>query len=77
MLVLDEYITFLDRKITTRLSLAVALIDEYTGKQPIGYVRVFVQDQNLKAFKNRSGYYLFFDLPAPTLLVSNIYLVRG
>ena len=63
MLALDEYITFLDRKITTRLSLAVALIDGYTGKQPIGYVKIFIKDQNLKAFKNRSGYYLFFNLP--------------
>lgn len=63
MLVLDEYITFLDRKITTRLSLAVVLIDEYTGKQPIGYVRVSIKDQNLKAIKNRSGYCLFLNLP--------------
>lgn len=77
MLVLDEYITFLDGKITKGLSLAVALIDKCTGKQPIGYVRVFIQDQNLKAIKNRSEYYLFFDLLHGTYSVqtkSNYYL---
>lgn len=63
MITLDEYVILIDRKITIRLSLAIALIDEYTGKQPIGYIRVFIKGKNLEAAKNRSGYYLFDHLP--------------
>ena len=70
MIAINEYIAFLDRKIATRLSLAVALIDEYTGKQPIGSVKVFIKDHNLKPIKNHSGYYLFLNLP------DNEYKVR-
>jgi hypothetical protein len=62
MRTLDKYILFADRKNPIRLSFAVALIDEYTGKRPIGDVRVFIQDQNLKALKNLSGYFFFLDL---------------
>ena len=60
---LDEYIKSLDREITARLSLAVALIDGYTGKQPIGDVNVFIEKQNFRAVRNRGGYHLFLNLP--------------
>jgi hypothetical protein len=49
--------------ITTTLSLAVSLQDDYTGNQPIGGVKVFLEGQDLKSVKNPSGYYLFPDLP--------------
>jgi len=58
----DEYLIFLDEKIATSVSLAVISIDEYTGKQPIGYVNVFIKSQNLKAIENRSGHYIFLNL---------------
>ncbi len=63
MTTLDERITVLDRKITTRLSLVVALTDNYTGKQPIGDVKVLFEGHQLEAIKNHSGYYLFLNLP--------------
>ena len=50
-------------KLTTKLSLAVSLIDDYTGKQPIGRVKVFLAGEDLESVKNPSGYYLFLDLP--------------
>jgi hypothetical protein len=49
--------------ITTTLSLAVSLKDDYTGNQPIGWVKVLLAGQDLKSVKNPSGYYLFLDLP--------------
>lgn len=48
--------------ITTTLSLAVSLQDDYTGNQPIGRVKVFLEGRDLKSVKNPSGYYLFLDL---------------
>jgi hypothetical protein len=64
------YHVYPDQKITTRLSLAVSLVDDYTGKQPIGGVKVFLKEKEedlkekeIKSVKNRSGYYLFLDLP--------------
>lgn len=70
MAVLYGYKVYPDQTFTTRLSLAVSLIDEYTGKQPIGPVKVYLEGQELKHVKNRSGYYLFLDLPG------NEYQVR-
>jgi hypothetical protein len=43
--------------------MAVFLVDDYTGNQPIGGVKVFLEGQDLKSVKNPSGYYLFLDLP--------------
>jgi hypothetical protein len=48
--------------ITTTLSVAVSLQDDYTGNQPIGKVKVFLAGRELKSVKNPSGYYLFLDL---------------
>lgn len=47
---------------SSRLSLAVGLRDDFTGRQPIGEVRLAVSDR--EGIKNPSGYYLFLDLPA-------------
>lgn len=55
----------LDRRITTRLSLAVLLTDDFTQKKEItGKVRVSIPSLKLKAVMNPSGYYNFCDLPA-------------
>jgi len=62
MLSLDEHIVFLDQKITTRVSFAVALTDEYTDGPPIDSNRVFIKEQEIRAIKNRSGYYVFLNL---------------
>ncbi len=63
MAILYGYEVYPDRKITTKLSMAVFLVDDYTGKPPIGSLEVFLVNQEVKSFKNPSGYYLFLDLP--------------
>jgi hypothetical protein len=62
-------------KITTTLSLAVSLTDDYTEKEPIGNIMVTIKEGDIKAFKNLSGYYLFNDF-APgnyNLLIESEY----
>lgn len=57
----------LDRRITTRLSLAVLLTDDFTQKKEItGKVKVSIPLLKLKAVMNPSGYYNFCDLPGDT-----------
>ena len=46
------------------LSLAVGLTDAVTGGQPVGDVDVTITGVDEQPVRNRSGYYLFFDLPA-------------
>lgn len=55
---------------TTNLSLAVRLTDDYTEKEAIGYIKVILEDGDVKAVKNLSGYYLFNDLAAGNYTVS-------
>jgi hypothetical protein len=64
MVGLDGYEVYLDQAVTARLSLAVRLTDEYTGKTPIGSAAVYLEGLEVKPVKNLSGYYLFLDLPA-------------
>ena len=45
------------------LSFAVWLVDDYTQKEPLGEVRVSLQEENIKAVKNFSGYYTLSGLP--------------
>lgn len=75
MAVLDGYEVFPDRIITTRLSLAVLLMDEYTEKPPIGLLKVSIKELNKKPVKNRSKYYLFCDIPGGyyTIFVESEY----
>ncbi len=47
----------------TRLTLALWLKDDYTGKEPLGNVKVMIKKNNLMAYKNLSGYHIFTDLP--------------
>ena len=63
MPVLYGYEVYPDRKITTTLSMAVWLKDDYTEKPPIGSVEVLLVGQEKKSVKNPGGYYLFLDLP--------------
>ena len=60
--VTDKFIAYLGDVITTNLSLAVWLTDENTGKKPIGRIKVTLEEGEIKAFKNLSGYYCFTDL---------------
>ena len=60
--VTDKFIAYLGDVITTNLSLAVWLTDENTGKKPMGRVKVTLEEGEIKAFKNLSGYHCFTDL---------------
>ncbi len=50
--------------ITTNLSVAIWLIDDYTQREPIGKSKVAIMEGNVKAIRNPSGYYVFNDLEA-------------
>lgn len=51
-------------KLTTILSLAVRLIDDFTERETIGSIKVTIKEGDIKALKNLSGYYLFSDMNA-------------
>jgi len=59
---------FLERH-STKLSLAVSLLDVYSKGKPIGWVEVSLKGRKEKTVKNLSSYYLFFDLPDDTYTV--------
>lgn len=56
-------------ELSRRLTLAVKLIDEVSGDDPIGEPRVEVAEVDEHPIRNRSGYYLFFDLPGEEVTV--------
>ena len=65
--------SILIEQLSTRLSLAVSLVDDYTGKQPSGDIEIALDSK--KALINPSGHYLFLDVAAGeyTLNVQNEY----
>lgn len=58
----NKFTAYLGDILTTNLSIAVWLIDEYTKEKPIGHVKVMIKEGNIKAFKNLSGYYCFIGM---------------
>jgi len=58
----DRFTAYLADILTTRLSLAVWLTDEYTQMKPAGNIKVLIEEGDINAVKNLSGYYLFNDL---------------
>lgn len=67
-------VTAFDRRITTRITFAVLLIDDYTGKKlSASTVKVSVPEYERDALENPSGYHIFCDLPA---VVTGAYVVR-
>lgn len=48
--------------ITTNLSLAISLIDDFTKREAIGHLKVMIKEGNINPIKNLSGYYIFTDL---------------
>lgn len=51
----------LAERIITKLSLAALPIDDFTGRQTIGEIKLTLGEK--EATKNPSGYYVFLDLP--------------
>jgi len=66
----EKFIAYIGYVVTTNLTFAVWLADEYTLMAPIGGVQAMLKDTGVKAPKNLSGYYLFTDLPHGTYEVS-------
>lgn len=58
----NNYIVYPGDVRTLTLSFAVWLIDDFTGKQAIGHIRVMIKKIDIEAIKNLSGYYIFTDL---------------
>lgn len=58
----DKFIAQFREDMSSRLSVAILLIDSSTKKQPAGDIRVKIKEGNIKAIKNQSGYYIFTGL---------------
>ena len=74
--VTDKFTAYEGDFFITRLSLAVRLKDDYTEEKPAGHIKVVDMEENIKAIKNRSGYYIFTDLAAGNhkiSIISGIY----
>lgn len=52
---------------TTRLSLAVRLVDAFTDGRPVGSQRVSIEGVDAEPVRNPSGYHVFRDLAADTV----------
>lgn len=48
--------------ITTNLSLAISLIDDFTKREATGHLKAMIKEGNINPIKNLSGYYIFTDL---------------
>lgn len=65
----DKFTAYQDMVVLTKLSMAIWLIDDYTKKEPIGEIKIKIQNRdtneirNVKAAKNLSGYFIYKDLP--------------
>lgn len=60
---LKRNMTLPDSRATRAPQLVLSLIDNFTGRQPIGNIRVLLKEPLIKMVKNLSGYYLFFKVP--------------
>lgn len=65
-----QYVAYLEDILTTKLSFAVKLTDDFTKKETIGSIRVKIKEVDKKVIKNPSGYYLFTDLKAGNYTVN-------
>jgi hypothetical protein len=58
----NKFISYEGDKIFTDLSIAIQLIDDYTGEETGCAVKVVIKKGNIKSYKNPSGYYIFTNL---------------
>lgn len=71
----SKFIAYLGDQISTKLSLAIKLMDDFTKEEPMGNIRVSIQEgeskiDDKKIIKNLSGYYLLSDLATGKYTVS-------
>ncbi len=60
--VTEKFVAYIGDVITSNLTFAVLLTDEYTQEAPVGGVQVRLKERGVKATENLSGYFLFMDL---------------
>lgn len=58
------YEVFPDQRLVTTLSIALGLVDDFTGREPQGRIVLSLNGRTTDAVRNRSGYYLFLNLPS-------------
>lgn len=58
----DKSVTYNGDTITTILSLAISLVDDFTKREATGHLEVMIKEGNISPTKNLSGYYIFTDL---------------
>jgi hypothetical protein len=68
--VTDKSTIYKGDSITTTLSLAISIIDDFTKKEATGHLKVIIKERNIVPIKNLSGYYIFTDLADITYTVS-------
>jgi phosphatidate phosphatase APP1 len=66
----EKFIARIVDVMTSNLTFAVLLIDDYTQEGPVGRVEVKLQEGGPKVVKNLSGYHLFTDLAHGVYTVS-------
>lgn len=59
---MNQNVSILAESITTKLSLAVDITDDYQKGKVISDIEICLKDQDTQPVKNPSGYYLFLDL---------------
>ncbi|MFQ5628758.1 MAG: hypothetical protein ACE5I1_08355 [bacterium] len=77
--VTERFIAYSGDTTTTRLSLVIQLVDEFTLQAPAGNVRITLQGaRRLQPIKNLSGFVCFTDLPdGPYTIVTEPDRVRA
>lgn len=60
----DKFTAYPGDTLSTNLTLAVWLVDDFTMREPLGPIRVMIKEGDINAFRNLGGYYLFTDMAA-------------
>ena len=63
--------------IITNLTFAVLPVDDFTGKNPLGKIRVYINELNYESIFNRSGYHLFLDIQDKLLDNGNMFIIKS
>ncbi len=61
--IINDSLAYEGDKITNNLSLAISLKDDYTNAAPAGNIKVIINEGEIKANKNLTGFYIFNDIP--------------
>ncbi|MEC4675486.1 MAG: hypothetical protein VST72_01000 [Nitrospirota bacterium] len=75
----DKFTAYPGDTLSTNLTLAVWVVDDFTLCGPLGPIRVVIKEGDIKAFRNLGGYYLFTDMAAGNYTVaieSDLYYSR-